>query len=119
MAMGLGIILVGPLILGALPTGAYWTDADEEAFQKAATDLHAASYGGVHDHTQPHVHEAPSDRQGQDALEHARQEYQRQESRLKRSQSSRDWMVIGLRGLGALVAAGGVFLYVRLRQAGP
>lgn len=119
MVVGLILTAAGPLAVALLPAGVYWSEEDHEAYQKAAADFHAATYVEA-DHNSPaHTHELPADAEGKAKLEAFRQEYQRQEARLKAAQSSRGWLGIGLRGIGVLLAAAGVLLFVRARQKGP
>ena len=117
MVAGLTILFVGPLILSALPTQTYWTDADQKEYEKASVAAHAATYGGNHDHSQPHSHEAPQDEEGKARLEATRAEFERHNARLKAAQSSRSWLGLGCRGLGLAVVVVGVLIYVRARRS--
>lgn len=113
---GLVLMFVVPLAMSLLPAGAFWTDTDSAAYQKASTDLHSAAYGGAHDHSQGHEHASPQDSEGKARLRAAKAEFERQEARLKSAQSSRGWLKLGFRALGILVAIGGVWLYVKARR---
>lgn len=111
MVVGLLILLVGPLLLGVLPTGTYWTEADEQQLGEARSAAHAATYAGEHG--------LPTDTEGKARLEATRAAYEVHNRRLKAAQSSRHWLRIGCHVVGLLLAAGGVLLYVRAKRAEP
>jgi hypothetical protein len=117
MTAGLLILFLGPLLLGVLPAETYWSEADQAEYEKASTAAHAAAFGGDHDHTKPHSHEAPTDAEGQAKRDATQAEFEVHNARLKAAQSSRQWLGIGCRVLGIVVAAGGVLLYVRAKSA--
>ena len=119
IVIGLIILLVGPLALAFLPTQTYWDDADQAAYEKASTAAHAAAYGGDHDHSQPHAHRPLTDAAAIAKRDASHGEFERHHARLKAAQASRHWLGIGSRVLGVMVAAGGVWLYVRARRRAP
>jgi hypothetical protein len=103
--LGLLVLFAGPLALGLLPAEVYWSEADHAALERASMEAHAAAFG-----------------EGSDALarrDAAQAELERHQARFKSAQASRDWLAIGCRGLGVLIAAGGVLLYARARRAEP
>jgi hypothetical protein len=117
--VGLAILFGVPLLLGALPTQAYWDDEDQAAYEKASTAAHAATYGGGHDHSQPHSHEEPTDPQAVALRDSTRAAFDREQAKLEAVQSTQYWLGIGCRVLGLIVSAAGVLLYVRSRRAEP
>ena len=117
MVVGLIVVFIGPLILSALPTATYWTDEEQAAYEKASVAAHAATYGGAHDHSKPHSHEAPPDDAAKAHLEETRTELDHHSAKLKAAQSSQSWLRSGCRGFGLLVAATGVLIFVLARRA--
>jgi hypothetical protein len=116
---GLAILFGGPLLLGALPTHTYWDDEDQAAYEKASTAAHAATYGGIHDHSQPHSHEEPTDVKGIALRGATKAAFDREHAKLQAAQETQKWVGVGCRMLGLIVSAGGVLLYVRSRRAEP
>jgi hypothetical protein len=119
IVIGLIILLVGPLALAVLPTQTYWDDADQAAYEKASTAAHAAAYGGDHDDSQPHAHSSLTDAEVIAKRDASLAELERHNARLKAAQASRHWLSLGSRVLGVMVAAGGVWLYIRARRREP
>lgn len=119
MVLGLVILIGGPLLLSALPAKTYWDDADQAAYEKASTAAHAATYGGVHDHSQPHSHEPPTDPEAVALRDRTRAALDRERARLQAAQATPHWLGICCRVLGLVVSIGGVLLYVRARMAAP
>jgi hypothetical protein len=115
MVMGLLVLFVGPLVLGALPAETYWSDAKHAEYQKASTEAHAAAFGGEHDDSQPHAHEPPTDVAGKAKRDATRAEFERHFAKLKTAQSTRKWLALGCRVLGGLMVLGGIGLYFRAR----
>ena len=119
MLLGLLILFGGPLVLGMVPAGAFWTDADDAKLQEAAAEAHAAAYGGAHDHSQPHAHNVSLDPAAQARYDAKLAEYERHNARLKAARRTQWGMGAGCRVLGLLVVLAGVVLYVRSRSAAP
>jgi hypothetical protein len=117
MVVGLLVLFLGPLVLAVLPTQTYWSDADQAEFQKASTEAHAAAFGGAHDESQPHAHEPPTDSAGTALRDATLAEFERHNAKLKTAQSTRKWLALGCRVLGACIVLTGIGLYFRARPA--
>jgi hypothetical protein len=117
MGVGLALMLLGPLLVAALPAQAVWSDESAREYQKAASDLHEATYGAGHSHApgSQHVHKAPAP--DDPKLLAAREEFAKQEARLNAARTRPFWLEVAVRGLGALVAAVGVWGYFSAKVA--
>jgi hypothetical protein len=113
--VGIGLMLVAPLIFSAAPSSTYWSEADQVNYQQASADLHAAT------RTLP---EAPKKRGKQKAddapydpvaakakYEAAKAAFDKQDARLHSARSRPTWIVWGLRLLGIAVIGLGIYGY--------
>jgi hypothetical protein len=136
LALGLALMFGGPLLAGFVPGAALWTDKDEEALQKASVEYHAAQHAG-HDHEGEREasasrsgageREASASRSGDTAsdsspaadgtLAAAKQNYDREESRLAAAQAAPGWIALACRVIGVLTAAGGIGIYLKSRAS--
>jgi hypothetical protein len=116
MLIGVGLMLL-PLLFSFAPTKAVWTDADQVQYQKAAADLHAATYNRPQSQDGSASKGRGSGRYDPVAAnaqyEAAKAQYDKQKARLDSAQSRQVWMTWGLRVLGISLAAVGVLGYVR------
>jgi hypothetical protein len=113
--VGIGLMLVAPLLFSAAPSSAYWSEADQATYQQASADLHAAT------RTLP---DAPKKR-GKQKIEEpsydpvaakakyeaAKAAFDKQDARLHSARSRPTWIVWGLRLLGIAVTGLGVYGY--------
>ena len=116
MAVGVGLMVVAPLVVGALPESAVslWTDADQAKLQKASAEYHAinnalaeGSRGKLIGQSgEPFDPVAAKTRQAA-----AKAELEKQQARLKAAQSRPAWTLWALRLLGVAAAAVGVWGY--------
>jgi hypothetical protein len=117
MAIGLALMLLGPLLVGTLPAQAVWSDESAREYQKAASDLHEATYGAGHSHEagRAHVHKTPAP--DDPTVLAARAAFAEQETRLNAARARPFWLEVAVRALGAIVAAVGVGGYFRAKAA--
>lgn len=118
IVVGLGLMLGGPLVARFTPRATFWSDEDQRVYSQASVEFHDASYGGGHDHSNPgHLHGGPTDDEARSRLEAAKAEFTRQRARLSAAQGARGWITTACRGVGIIVAAVGVAVYLRTRRA--
>ena len=119
MLIGLALIFVAPLAVGSAPAETFWTDEDQSQYQKASADFHAASYDLPSESDGARL---PGRRSGYDPVaakakySAAKAAWEQQRSRLENAQSRWTWLRRGCQFLGAVVAAAGIWGYVRGRN---
>jgi hypothetical protein len=113
--VGIGLMLVAPLLFSAAPSSAYWTEADQTTYQQASADLHAATRtlpDSPKKRGKQKVEETPYDPVAAKAkYEAAKAAFDKQESRLHSARSRPTWLAWGLRLLGIAVTGIGVYGY--------
>jgi len=117
MLLGLGLVGLSPFVDYLAPASAVWTEEDGAQLQKASADFHAANYdlpqtedgGGASNGKAPGYDPVAAKAK----YETAKQEFEKQKSRLSSAQSRQVWLVWGGRLLGILFAVIGVGGYLQ------
>jgi hypothetical protein len=118
MALGVGLMVLAPLVAGTLPVGtlSFWSDADQAQLQKASADFHAVNTALADGSRGTFVgkNAEPFDPVAAKARHvAAKAELDKQQARLRAAQTRPAWMLWTLRLLGIAAAAIGVLGYVR------
>ncbi|MEX2176036.1 MAG: hypothetical protein WD872_16865 [Pirellulaceae bacterium] len=117
IVLGLATMLAGPpLVAQLLPTSAVWTDADAEAYTRAATDLHGAAAGHSHAHGAGENHRHAPVSPDDPGLIAAEEAFRTQQARRDGASARRGWLAWGVRMLGVLVAGAGVAGYLAAKR---
>lgn len=117
IVLGLVLLATSLFVSSIVPASSRWSDEDGRALQKAASELHSASYELPQ----------PSDGVGPDSgkwpgydpvaakakYDAAKREYEKQSARLEKARTGSAWLPWTMRALGALLAIVGVAGYVR------
>lgn len=119
MVLGIPLMLLGPLMVGWLvPATAVWSEEEALALTKAGADLHAAMHAEGASGKHSHGHGAPSEHEpASQPLATAEATYQAQHGRLESSRARRNWLLLGTRGLGVVLALAGVIGFAIHSQA--
>jgi hypothetical protein len=118
MMVGVGLMVLAPLVVGVLPDGAvaFWTDEDQAALQKASADFHAVNSAladGSGERFVSGQREAFDPIAARARHAAAKAELEKQQSRLNAAQTRPSWIMWLLRLMGVGLSVVGVWAYLR------
>jgi hypothetical protein len=98
LVAGVLLLAASPLLPRLVPTRAVWTDADAQAYNAAATDLHAKTFA-----------------RQDDARTAAQRNFDQMQARLRAARSQQNWPKYAALTAGVLLIVVGIAQYARQR----